>query len=160
MVVLTNSWMAELLVASQEWLACMELVLISPLRYRQQEFLGRTNRLLSLIPHGPHWKNASNNSYIVACEFITAVTFLPSCFLAMIKGCLPSRCLVTMGNTHIDTQTDGRDSLIGYWDGLRCHDIRTKFRKDWFRHSKVNWVGGGGYTHTHTDRTAYFIFSK
>jgi hypothetical protein len=33
------------------------------------------------------------------------------------------------------------------WDGLRCHDIRTKFHADWFRHSKVN--GEGGYTHRH-----------
>jgi hypothetical protein len=32
-------------------------------------------------------------------------------------------------------------------DGLRCHDIHTKFDKDWFRHSKVNM---GGYT--------FFIF--
>jgi hypothetical protein len=23
-------------------------------------------------------------------------------------------------------------------DGLRCHDVHTKFHKDWFRHSKVN----------------------
>jgi hypothetical protein len=26
------------------------------------------------------------------------------------------------------------------WDELRCHDIHTKFYKDWFRHSK--WIGG------------------
>jgi hypothetical protein len=24
------------------------------------------------------------------------------------------------------------------WDGLRCHDIHTKFHKDWFRHSKID----------------------
>jgi hypothetical protein len=29
------------------------------------------------------------------------------------------------------------------WDGLWCHDIYTKFHKDWFRHSK--FLGGQGY---------------
>jgi hypothetical protein len=29
---------------------------------------------------------------------------------------------------------------------LRCHDIRTKFSKDWFRHSEVD---KGGDTQTH-----------
>jgi hypothetical protein len=43
--------------------------------------------------------DASNNSSIVACVFVTAVTFLPS------------RCL-TIGDTHTDTQADGRDFLI------------------------------------------------
>jgi hypothetical protein len=35
----------------------------------------------------------SNSSSIVACVFITTVTFLPSRWLAMIRGFLPSRCL-------------------------------------------------------------------
>jgi hypothetical protein len=35
---------------------------------------------------------------------------------------------------------------VRLWYGLRCHDIHTKFRKDWFRHSKVDW--GGGFTDT------------
>jgi hypothetical protein len=34
---------------------------------------------------------------------------------------------------------------VHHWDGLRCHDIHTKFHKDWFRHSKVYM---GGYTDT------------
>jgi hypothetical protein len=25
-----------------------------------------------------------------------------------------------------------------HWDDLRCHDIHTKFHKDWFSHSEVN----------------------
>jgi hypothetical protein len=29
-------------------------------------------------------------------------------------------------------------------DGVRCHDIHTKFNKDWFKYSNVNW----GDTHT------------
>jgi hypothetical protein len=32
-------------------------------------------------------------------------------------------------------------------DGLRCHDTRIKFHKDWYRHSKVEG-GGGGFTGT------------
>jgi hypothetical protein len=58
--------------------------------------------------------DASNNSSIVACVFVTAVTFLPSRRLATIGGflpssclakirvLLPSRCLATIGG---DTQT-------------------------------------------------------
>jgi hypothetical protein len=41
--------------------------------------------------------DASNNSSIVACVFVAAVTFIPS------------RCLETIRDTHIDTETDGRD---------------------------------------------------
>jgi hypothetical protein len=70
---------------------------------------------LKLIAYFPwydksHIENdAANNSYIVACVFVTAVTFLPSRWLAMIgeflpnrclattRGFLPSRCLVTIG---------------------------------------------------------------
>jgi hypothetical protein len=32
-------------------------------------------------------------------------------------------------------------------DGLRYHDIHTKFHKDWFRHLKVD--GADAHTHTH-----------
>jgi hypothetical protein len=39
---------------------------------------------------------ASNNSPIVACVFVTAVTFLPSRCLATIGRFLPSRCLATI----------------------------------------------------------------
>jgi hypothetical protein len=45
-----------------------------------------------------HIKNdASNNSSIVACVFVTAVKFLPSRCLAKIGRFLPSRCLATIG---------------------------------------------------------------
>jgi hypothetical protein len=40
--------------------------------------------------------DASNNSSLVACVFVTAVTFLPSHCLAKIRGFLPSRCLATI----------------------------------------------------------------
>jgi hypothetical protein len=60
---------------------------------------------------------ASNNTSIVACVFVTAVKFLPSrCLataggflpshcLATIRGLLPSRCLATIGGIHKHTQT-------------------------------------------------------
>jgi hypothetical protein len=105
--------------------------------------------------------DASNNSSGVACVFVTAVTFLPShCLatigrflpsrcLAMIGGLSTSRCLATIGDTHTDAKNDGRDLLIRpmRWVQVRSRDIRTKFHKDWFWHSKVN---GGGYTYTQT----------
>jgi hypothetical protein len=62
--------------------------------------------------------DASNNSSIVACVFVTAITFLPSrCLatigeflqshcLATIRGFLPSRCLATIREgTHTQTGT-------------------------------------------------------
>jgi hypothetical protein len=30
---------------------------------------------------------------------------------------------------------------IHHWDGIRCHDIRTKSHVDWFRHSEVDVAG-------------------
>jgi hypothetical protein len=41
--------------------------------------------------------DASNSSSIVACVFVTVVTFLPSRCLAMIRGFLPIRCLAMIG---------------------------------------------------------------
>jgi hypothetical protein len=56
--------------------------------------------LMTYVP----WYNKShtendkyNNSFIVACVFVTAVTFLPSRCLATIGQFLPSRCLATIG---------------------------------------------------------------
>jgi hypothetical protein len=40
--------------------------------------------------------DASNNSPIVACVLVTAVTFLPSRCLAPLGGFIPSRCLATI----------------------------------------------------------------
>jgi hypothetical protein len=74
------------------------LVIMILLSYETREGLGKTNRLISLIRHGPHRKRPlPNNSSIVDRVFIAAVTFLPSC------------CLATMGSPYIDTQTDGRN---------------------------------------------------
>jgi hypothetical protein len=50
--------------------------------------------------------DASNNSSIVVCIFVTAVTFLPGRCLATMEGFLPGCCLATTGgytdiHTHI-----------------------------------------------------------
>jgi hypothetical protein len=55
--------------------------------------------------------DASNNSSIFACVFDTAVTFLPSRFLATMRRLLPSRCLATIGGIHRHTHTQQRDLI-------------------------------------------------
>jgi hypothetical protein len=40
--------------------------------------------------------------------------------------------------------------------GVWCHDINTKFHRDWFRHSEVNM---GGYTYRHTERQECDVIS-
>jgi hypothetical protein len=60
-----------------------------------------------------------------------------------------SRCLATIGGMQLKTHR----LMLGIYevrrrDGLRCHGIRTRFNKDWFRQSKVN--GGGGLSDTQT----------
>jgi hypothetical protein len=64
-----------------------------------QEVLG-TNRLLSFDTTTDNTESElSNNSPIVACVFVVAVTFLLS------------RCLATAGDTQTDTQIDGEGDL-------------------------------------------------
>jgi hypothetical protein len=61
--------------------------------------------------------------------------------------CLPNPCLATIGGSHIQThRLMGAIYEVQRWDGLRCHDVHTQFRKDWLRHWDAN-----GWTHRHTD---------
>jgi hypothetical protein len=53
--------------------------------------------------------DTSNNSSILACVFVTAVTFLPSRCLATIRGFLPNRCLATIWEIH--THSPQRDLI-------------------------------------------------
>jgi hypothetical protein len=53
----------------------------------------------------------SNNSYIVACVFVTGVTFLPSRCLVMIREILPRRCLPTIRGIHARSHTQQRDLI-------------------------------------------------
>jgi hypothetical protein len=60
--------------------------------------------------------DASRNASIVACEFVAAVTFLPSCCLTIGKHACGHRLM-------------GRVCEVRRWDGLRCRDKLAKFRK-------------------------------
>jgi hypothetical protein len=65
-------------------------------KYKNNKF---REELIAYFPwyNTSHIENdASNNSSVVACVFVIAVTFLPSRCLATIMGFLPSRCLVTI----------------------------------------------------------------
>jgi hypothetical protein len=42
-------------------------------------------------------------------------------------------------------------------NGLRCHDVYTKFHKDWLIHSKVN-MGGGEMHRQHGDFISLLLF--
>jgi hypothetical protein len=83
-------------------------------------------------------ENDASNNYIVACVFAAAGKFLPSRYLATIRGFLASRCLATVGDTDRDPQTDGMDlgSIQLRWAQVPWY-IRTKF-KDWFMHLEVD----------------------
>jgi hypothetical protein len=70
--------------------------------------------------------------------------------------CLTSHCLAMTGGIHIQIyRLMGGICEVCSWDGLRCHDVHTKFHKDWFRHSKV--IRGDSQTHK---QCTYFHFFK
>jgi hypothetical protein len=106
----------------------------------EQEILGRTNGLLSLIRHGPHWKRLVPTILPLFCVCIrcrgkVSTAPLPSNDRGIFTE--PSRYLATIRDTHTYTQTDGRVFLLGRSDWLRYRDIPTKFNEDRFRRSKV-----------------------
>jgi hypothetical protein len=133
--------------------------------YWSQKFF---NSQLPLIQHGQRRK------WCLQIFFIAVGTSLPSCYLATTGGihrqthrcmrpmillllhvffaagtCLWDHCLAMIGGIY----------EVCHWDRFRCRDIRTRFHKDWFRHSKV--MGG---IHIHTDSMeitwAYYHFLK
>jgi hypothetical protein len=63
-----------------------------------------------------HIENDAFNNSIVACVFITAVTFLPSRCLATIRGFLLSRCLGTI-RWYTYRHTD-------WWEGFLIRPLR------------------------------------
>jgi hypothetical protein len=69
-------------------------------RNRNKKFWEELIAYIPLYDTGRIENDVSNNSYIAACVFITAVKFLPS------------RCLATIRGIHIQTQTDGGDISI------------------------------------------------
>jgi hypothetical protein len=96
--------------------------------------------------------DASNNSSIVACVFVTAVTFLPSRCLAPTGGFLPSRCLATLGGcTYRHTDR---------WEGLSNESVEMgsgamiyipSFIKIRSGIKKLRGIHRYTHTHTHTD---------
>jgi hypothetical protein len=108
-----------------------------------KQVLGRTNRLLSLIRHGQHWKRRVQQFFY--------------CYVCIRYHCNVSTEPLPSNDRGVHIQTHvlmGGIPLLGRWDGLRCRDIRTKFHKDWFRHLKVNWGTHG----QQRDLISYFIF--
>jgi hypothetical protein len=105
-----------------------------PIRYDGPDFWIQTEKFWEELIANFRWcdtdriKNVSNNS-IVACVFVAAVLFTEP-------------YLATIGDTHTDTHIWGGGKLWrAAWDGLRRHDVYTRFHKDWFSHLKVNRVG-------------------
>jgi hypothetical protein len=123
-----------------------------------------------LIRHGPHSKRRLQHF------FVAAGTCLPSYYLATRRRYtdahtdspfirhglhrkwrvqqffvaagtyIPSRCIVAIREITHTERLMGGIYEVRRWDGLRCHDIHTKFHIDSFRHSKVD--GGGIHRHT------------
>jgi hypothetical protein len=85
-----------------------------------------------LIRHGPHTKKDFSYNSFVACIFVAAVAFLLIRCLATIEGYI---------HIYIDRVMGGIYE-IRRW----CHDMHTKFHKDWFSHSKLI----EGHTNTQT----------
>jgi hypothetical protein len=64
-------------------------------------------------------------------------------------SCLPSCCLAVKGGIHFTEplpSKNGRVYEVRRYDGLNCHDIRTKFYKDWSGIQKL--IGADTQTHT------------
>jgi hypothetical protein len=99
----------------------------------KQEVLGRTNRPLVLMRHGPHRKRRVQQ-------------FFNCCV-----------CICCRGNVFIDPFPSIERGIhyrhglmeetykVRHWDGLRWHNIHIKFHKDWLGDSKAD----RGDTQTH-----------
>jgi hypothetical protein len=138
----------------------------------KQEVLGRTNSLLSFDTTRTACKTTpptilrcsrnaltelfpSNNKGIYRqIHRHTSPTFLLLlCVLVAAGTCLPSRCLATKGGTHIKIhRLMGRICEVHRWDGLRCHDIHTKFHNNW-----LIWRDSQAHRQ-HRDRISLFSF--
>jgi hypothetical protein len=65
----------------------------NPKNNKNKKFWEELIAYISSYDTGRIENDVSNNSYIVACVFVTAVTFLPSRCLATIGGLLPNRAV-------------------------------------------------------------------
>jgi hypothetical protein len=94
---------------------------------------------LEWILNKKFWEKLSPTSfwYIWAAQQMTRSTIL----LLLRVYSSPSRCLATIEEYTLGQRLMGWIYKIPRWDGLRGHEIRAKFNKDWFWHSKFD----GGY---------------
>jgi hypothetical protein len=126
----------------QHFLFCHENVFTEPLPSNNRGIHRQTHRLSFDMTRSAQ-KTTCPSIIQLLCVFFAAET------------CSPSRCLATIGRIHIQTHRLMRRMYEArLWDGLRCHDMHTKFHKYWFRHS--NFLGG--YTHTQIMEITYFYF--
>jgi hypothetical protein len=99
-------------------------------------------------------ENTTSNISVVACVTVAAGTYLANRYLTTtVSSVFQASCHIApflrlfnnLRGCNVGI-TDVRD-LLRRWDGLRCHDIHTKFHTDWFSHTNV--VKGG--IHIQTD---------
>jgi hypothetical protein len=76
-------------------------------------------------------------------------------FVVATGTCLPGHLIVTKRRAH--KLMEGI-SEVCRWDVLRFHDIRIKFHKDWFMHSKVDWGGGNLQTDFKLRKSTFYLF--
>jgi hypothetical protein len=136
-----TSWPPETLAASQEEMFLMTAIYTNHssghhVSYKNKKFWEELILYFPLARHGPHIKRRVQQSfYYCVCTPCRGKVFTEP-FLNNDRG------------IHIQTHRLMREiSELLRWDGLSCHDIHTKFHKDFFRHSKLK-----GGKHRHTDR--------
>jgi hypothetical protein len=78
--------------------------------------------------------DALNNSSVVACVFVTAVTFLPNRCLATIRAFLPCRYLATIGEGDTQKHTHTQTATSSYKPTLFFQNMRSILIKKtpWF----------------------------
>jgi hypothetical protein len=92
---------------------CIEYKILTYFPYFEQEVLGRTNLLLSLIRHGPHWKRRVQQFFhsCLCIRYRGNVSTEP--MRSNDRGILPSRCLATIVGIRRQTDTHTRSYTQG-----------------------------------------------
>jgi hypothetical protein len=99
---------------------------------------------------------------LLSMPFRCGMTITPN-FMKLDRGiqAIFMFCLRNLKDCNVGI-TDWRIYELCRWDGVSCHDIHTKFHKDWFSHSKVNrgkHIQTDTHTHTqHDDLISLFLF--
>jgi hypothetical protein len=135
----------------QRCLYLLLLLLVYLMTVINKKFWEEPIAYFPLIRHEQHRKRRLQRI------FVAAGTSLPS-FYPAIKGVI----YFTEALPRNDRRNTYTDRLMGeiYEVSRWCHDIHTKFRKDWFKHWEVN---SGRFTDTQTAWRSHkhtFIFFK